>query len=258
MESIEALSQWLSEPLILFVLVLTRMSVMVMAMPAIGSGIPMKIRAFLAIAFTLLIIPLVDPGPSLQQGTFLDLVIAAFREAAIGMLIGLVIRLLVTGMQMAGEMASNGGGMQLGESIDPELRTSVSTLSRLISMMVTTTFILLGGHRMMLEALMDSFHSMPPGEIRFHSGMMELIVFELSAGIEAGLRTGAPLIAALLLSNLVTGLISRTLPQLNLLAIGLPVNAVVLLVVSGLSLGCGVWVFQDVLIDAMHRLGGQW
>lgn len=263
MASIEAIADWLSAPLIGFVLVLTRLSVMMMAIPAIGSGIPMRVRAILAIGIALMLLPLVqDSSPwtseRLAVGSFLDLVIAVAREAALGMLIGLVIRLLVSGMQMAGELASNAGGMQLGDSIDPDLNMSVSTLGRLVSLMVTAAMFLMGGHRMMIESLLESFRAMPPGNVRFEVGMMELVLFEFRAGIEAGIRTGAPLVAALLLANLVTGLISRTLPQLNLLAIGLPFNGLILLVVSGFSLSCGIWVFHDSFLAAIERLTALW
>lgn len=258
MGTIDVIVEWLSQPLIMFVLVLTRLSVMMMAMPAIGTGVPMQIRALLAITLSLLLMPLIPTATPWSGSTLVDLVIAVAREGGIGMLIGLVIRLLVTGMQFAGELASNAGGMQLGESLDPELSMSVSTMGRLVSLMVTAAFLILGGHRMMLEALLESFRAMPPGNVRFEVGMMELVTFELSAGIEAGIRAGAPITMALMLANLVTGLISRTLPQLNLLAIGLPINGMVLLVVSSLSLGYGIWVFQDAMFQAMGNLAQLW
>jgi len=258
MNALPQLADLLSQPLLLFVLVLTRLGMMLMAMPAIGGGVPMRVRATLAISISLLLIPLVPSDAVPQISSLVELVIAAIREAGIGLLIGLIVRLLVTGMQMAGELASSGGGMQLGDSLDPELRASVSTLSRLVGLLVTAVMIAFGGHRMMMEALLDSFRAMPPGNVRFEVGMLELILFELSAGITAGIRAGSPIVAALLLSNLVTGLISRTLPQLNLLAIGLPLNAIVLLAVAAFTLGGSAWIFQDAFVLAMENLRGQW
>ena len=258
MDNLGSLTEVFSQPLLLFVLVLTRLGVMLLAMPAVGTGVPMRVRAVFAVAISLLLLPLISSDAVPEIDSLADLTIAAGREAGIGMLIGLVVRLLITGMQMAGELASSGGGMQLGESIDPELRSSVSTLSRLVGLLVTAVLVLVGGHRMMLEALLDSFRAMPPGDVRFELGMLELVVFEMSAGITAGIRAGAPIIAALLLSNLVTGLISRTLPQLNLLAIGLPLNALILLVVSAFTLGGSAWLFQDELMRGFTNIREMW
>ena len=84
------------------------------------------------------------------------------------------------------------------------------------------------------------------------------MVDQLSAGMAAGVRVAAPIIAALLLSNLVTGLISRTLPQINVLAIGLSINALAMLVVLAVTIGSAGLIFQDELAAAAERLSGLW
>lgn len=258
MESVDVLADYFGGPLILFLLVLTRLGVMMIAMPAIGSGVPMRVRAVLAIALALLLMPLIAPLASPPIENLLELTIATAREAGIGMLIGLVIRLLVTGLQLAGEVASNTGGMQLGDLQDPEMRATVPTLARLIGLLVTAVMITAGGHRMMIEALMDSFVAMPPGEVRFEVGMLELVVYELSSGMSSGIRASAPIVAALLLTNLITGLISRTLPQLNVLAIGLSINALALMVVSVSAISAAGWIFRDELWLVFERLQQLW
>lgn len=252
------LADFFGAPLILFLLVLTRLGVMMIAMPAIGSGVPMRVRAIFAIALALLLMPLIAPQASPPIDSLLELTIAAAREAGIGMLIGLVIRLLITGLQLAGEIASNSGGMQLGDSQDPEVRATVPTLARLIGLLVTAVMITAGGHRMMIEALMDSFVAMPPGDVRFEVGMLELVVYELNSGMSAGIRASAPIVAALMLTNLITGLISRTLPQLNVLAIGLSINALALLVVSTSAISAAGWIFREELWWVFERLQQLW
>ena len=64
--------------------------------------------------------------------------------------------------------------------------------------------------------------------------------------------------AALLLSNLVTGLVSRTLPQINVLAIGLSINALAMLVVTALTIGSAGLIFQDELTTTIERLTRLW
>ena len=76
--------------------------------------------------------------------------------------------------------------------------------------------------------------------------------------MNAGVRVAAPVVAALLLSNLVTGLISRTLPQINVLAIGLSINALAMLVVLALTIGSAGLIFRHELAMAVHRLNGLW
>ena len=72
------------------------------------------------------------------------------------------------------------------------------------------------------------------------------------------MRVAAPVIAALLLSNLVTGLISRTLPQINVLAIGLSINALAMLVILAVTIGSVGLVFQEELATVASKLGSLW
>ncbi len=249
--------------LVLFVLVLTRMSTLLMAMPAVGVGVPKRIRALLAISLTALLLPIIshnsgeaDALPDVQN--LIQLGIAIAREALVGMLIGTVVQLLITGLQTAGELISSTGGMQLGDALDPTTRANMPTLARLIGLLVTTVFIVMGGHRFMLEALLDSFEGMAPGSVTLHDGMLELVVHELTVGLSAGIRLGAPVITALLLTNLITGFISRTLPGLNVLAIGLNINAMAMLAVTAMSIGGASWIFSRELTDALDRVVTLW
>jgi flagellar biosynthetic protein FliR len=248
--------------LVLGVLVLTRLSTLLMAMPAIGVGVPRRVRAFLAILMTLLLLPPVaaqTPADSLPQITHLvDLAIAVAREGLIGLLIGATIQLLITGLQLAGEAISSTGGMQLGDAVDPTTSSSMPSMARLVGLLVTAVMLGVGGHRLILGVLVDSFQTLPAGNVVFKESMMSLIVDQLASGMAAGVRVAAPVIAALLLSNLVTGLVSRTLPQINVLAIGLSINALAMLIVTALTIGSAGLIFQDELTTTIERLTRLW
>lgn len=255
---VQQATQFVVDHLVLIVLVLTRLSTLLMAMPAVGVGVPRRVRALLALLITFLLVPTiaektaVDSLPQFNQ--LISLTIAMAREAMVGMLIGASVQLIVTGFQTGGEIMTGTGGMQLGDAIDPTTASSTPTTARLIGLMVTAILLAIGGHRWMLTMLLFSFESMPAGEVVFADDMLELIVSQLAAGMSAGVRIAAPVVAALLLSNLVTGLISRTLPQINVLAVGLPINALALLVCFALTIGSIGLVFEDELAIALERV----
>ncbi len=258
----ESLTQWLVDHLVLGVLVLTRLSMLLMAMPAIGVGVPRRVRAFLALLLTALLLPSVSaltPPESLPRIDHLvDLAIAVAREGLIGMLIGATIQMIVTGLQLAGEAITSTGGMQLGDAVDPTTSSTMPSMARLIGLLVTAVMLAVGGHRLILNVLLESFEALPAGNVEFSNSMMTLLVDQLSAGTAAGVRVSAPVVAALLLSNIVTGLISRTLPQINVLAIGLSINALAMLIVTALTIGTAGLVFQDELAAAIDRFSGLW
>jgi len=261
-EEFQSFVQYAVDHLVLGVLVLTRLSTLLMSMPAVGVGVPRRVRAFLAVAMTVLLLPPVaanlDPGSLPALDNLIDLTIAIAREGIIGLLIGATIQLIVTGLQLAGEATSSTGGMQLANSVDPTTKSSMPTLATFIGIFVTAVMFCVGGHRLILQVLVDSFEALPAGNITFSDSMMNLIVEQLSAGVVAGIRVSAPVVATLLLSNLLTGLISRTLPQINVLAIGLSLNALALLVVTTLTIGSVSLIFQDELTKTIDRISSIW
>ncbi len=258
----EMLTNWLMEHLVLGVLVMTRMSTLLMSMPSVGVGVPKRVRAFLAITLTALVLPPVASATPVQDlphiDNLLELAIAIAREGLIGLLIGATVQLIITGLQMGGEMITSTGGMQLGDAVDPTTSSSMPSVARLVGLLVTAVMLLVGGHRILLSVLLESFYAVPAGNVVFHDSMMDLVVGQLSAGMASGVRIAAPVIAALLLSNLVTGLISRTLPQINVLAIGLSINALAMLVILSLTIGSVGLVFQSELATVAAKLSRLW
>ena len=258
----EPLAQWLADHLVLGALVLTRLSTLLMAMPAVGVGVPKRVRALLAIVLTSLLLPSVASLPETAAAPAIDnlieLTLAMAREGLIGMLIGATIQLIITGIQLGGEAITSTGGMQLGDAMDPTSASSMPAMARMVGMLVTAVMLMVGGHRILLGVLLESFSAMPPGQVEFQQSMLDLVVDQLSAGTAAGVRFAAPVVAALLLSNLITGLISRTLPQINVLAIGLSVNALAMLVVLALTIGSAGLIFRDELAVVAERISQSW
>ena len=72
--------------------------------------------------------------------------------------------------------------------------------------------------------------------------------------VTLGVRAAAPATVALLLATLVMGLISRTLPQLNILAVGFGLNAMVTFGSIAVSLGGLAWMFQEQIEPAVELL----
>jgi flagellar biosynthetic protein FliR len=231
-------------------------------MPAIGVGVPRRVKAMLALMMTALLLPTIADRPGIQNlpdfDHMVDLSIAIAREAMVGMLIGATVQIVITGIQLAGEAITSTGGMQLGDAMDETTKSNMPVLARMVGMLVTAVMLLSGGHRVILSLLVESFDRMPPGNVVFHESMMQAITDCMSGALASGVRVSAPVVAALLLSNLVTGLISRTMPQINVLAVGLSVNALALLVVTSLTIGSVAWIFQDDLAANVARLSIIW
>ena len=76
----------------------------------------------------------------------------------------------------------------------------------------------------------------------------------ITESFQVGIRAGAPLVAAVLLATLVLGLLSRTLPQLNVMVVGFGINALLTFAVFSFTLGAAMLVFQDQIVPTLEAL----
>jgi flagellar biosynthetic protein FliR len=97
---------------------------------------------------------------------------------------------------------------------------------------------------------------MPPGEARFSENILTMLLELTTQSFVLGIRAAAPVLVALLLSVLVLGLISRTLPQLNVLAVGFSLNSMIMLATMAISLGAIAWLFQQEAGAALESIRG--
>ena len=231
-------------PLLLFVLILTRLSGLLMTAPILGTrDVPMQVRALLAIGLSLLVTPLYWAQP-VDAENLIQLLALLVQEAALGLSIGMSIAIIFSGLQLAGQVIGQMSGLSLADVFDPTFDTTVPVFSQILHLAALAVFVIIGGHRDMLAKLLDSFSWMPPGRVELSNDVLEALLAVLTQSVVLGIQASAPAIMALLLAVLILGLISRTLPQLNVLAVGLSLNTVVMMVTLALSFGTLIWVFQ--------------
>jgi flagellar biosynthetic protein FliR len=219
-------------------------------------------------------------------GSMLNYVVFIGAELLIGICLGLGIVILFSGVQLAGQMMGRIGGMMLADVFDPSTETSVPMFSRLLTLVTLAVFVCIGGHRMVMGGLLDTFRTIPPGQAqmlwrtfadepaspaeleslrypfanvspessRFATFAGNAFVELLHQSFSLGIRAAIPVVTALLLSTLVLGLISRTLPQLNILMVGFGLNAMLTFAVLSLTIGAAAWVFQDQVETALATL----
>jgi flagellar biosynthetic protein FliR len=162
--------------------------------------------------------------------------------------------ILFSGVQVTGQIVSQLSGLSLADVFSPGFDEDVSVFSHLFYFLTLAVFVAVGGHRIITQSLLESFTALPPGHAALGSSFVDVLVNIITQAFELGIRAAAPLLTALLLSNLVLGLISRTLPQINVIAVGFGVNALLAMGLLFMSIGAAAWVFQDPTIDVMHRI----
>ncbi len=254
----ESLLELLSQPIWVFLTVLARISPpLMLAPPTRSSAVPMQFRVMIALGMSAMLTPIAFTRAAPMPSDLINLAIPIACEILLGILLGSVILLAVTCLQIAGQSIGHLAGFDLATIVDPGSDEEMPVISNLLGWLAIAILLLIGGHRQLLECCLDSYARYPAGEVFFEESWLQEIVAITKHTFEIGIRAAAPLATALLLSNLVTGLLARTLPQLNVLAIGFNINAMALLTLLFFSIGSVTWVFQNELnvwIESCRRI----
>ena len=262
----------LKQLLLVFTLVLSRTSGLLMTAPVLGTrDVPLRVRALLAFTLAVLITPTqlgvlvdepsdaaalvlepvrsaapIDWGTGTDDpGNLVNYLVVLGSEIVLGVAMGLGILLLFIAVQVAGQIIGQMSGMAVPNVLNPTLESDVPLLSQLLHVVTLAVFVTIGGHREVMDALLATFGAVPLGGGEVSATLVDTLITVATESFALGIRIAAPVATALLLSTVVLGLIGRTLPQLNILVVGFGLNTMISLATLSLSLGALGWLFQD-------------
>lgn len=249
MKSVELIGPFLYGPMWTFLCVLCRIGPMLVLMPPLhGASIPNRIKGMLLLMISGVMTPMLLEHSTTLPEHLPDLAIGLVKELLLGLLFGTAVLIIMTALQVGGQIISSLASMDVAQAADPTTEETVSVVSQMFSWLSMALFLTLGGHRMVLGACVDSFAAYPAGGILAEEYWLLHLHELLSHSVAVGLRASAPAAISLLLANFITALLGRTLPQLNIIAIGFNLNVSIMILVLTLSVASIGWVFQDEFV----------
>ena len=132
--------------------------------------------------------------------------------------------MLFRSVELAGEVIGLQMGMNFAGFFEPSSGGQTTAVSRFLGTIISWMFIVANGHLLIIGALVQSFKVFPVSAepLGFVRALQPQVwgaeIFSL------GLWIALPVIAMLLFTNLVLGIISRVASQMNIFAIGFPIT----------------------------------
>lgn len=215
---------------------LTRILGLIAAAPMFGNvGIPNRVKVMLGVMLALIIAPGVPPVPALDPMSMTGMLILA-QQFVIGTAIGFVMRIVFAAMEMAGELCGLTMGLGFATFFDPQTRGRSPAISQFLSLLTMMIYLATNLHLVLLATLADSFVTMPISADPMGAGLFRHVVGWGGQIFSAGVQLSLPIIAALLITNIALGILTRAAPQLNLFGIGFPITISVGFLMIALSL----------------------
>ncbi len=222
-----------ADTLVVLLLATVRMSAFFAIAPPFSSrSVPSRIKAGLAFALALCLLPtLRDQSPALDLAS---LVGAVLWQVAVGATMGFVVLLAVAVIQAAGEMIDLASGFTLASLYDPLSNVSSSMFGRIQQLLAITLLFAANGHLILVRGLMMTFETAPLRPLAI-GDLARLVTDDLGRFLAGALQIAAPVLVVLFLAELALGLVSRAVPTLNIFAMSFPVKILLAISLAGVT-----------------------
>ena len=237
-----------------YALVLARLVGMIMVAPIYASTtMPVRIRVGLAATIAAMIFPLVV-GQAPADLRLADAIAGSVSELMIGASIGLALAILLMGGEMAGLIVGRQAGIALGQVFNPAQNTQTTITGQLYTIVLTLVFLAAGGHRATMAAVLDTYRAIPLLGGVAPATIGELLFSMMTVAFVMGIRLAGPVLIALFLTGVTLGVISRTMPQINILSVGFAVRTMVALGMAGLAITASQEVMVNTVWHAFEQI----
>lgn len=213
--------------IVLYMLVFTRLTGMIQSAPFFNSlNAPMMTKLWFGAISAFIMYPLVYASKAyIMPRSMPEFIILIVFEFAIGYLIGFVANLILEGVRMSGNILSIQTGLSMSEALDPATGISSNEISRIYIYLTTLVFLAIGAHQFLFMALFGSFNSIPIGNfILFNSQVVGSLMILFAQIFKIAFGIALPIFSVLLIVDILLGLMSKMMPQMNIYMVALPVK----------------------------------
>lgn len=239
-----------------FLLVFARMLAFLITLPLFSyRTIPFPYR--LGLAFFLSLLVTANFGEvNIELGA--NLIILLIKEVTVGLLIGLIGYMVMSVVQIAGGFIDFQMGFAIANVIDPQTGAQSPLIGQYFYMIAILFLLAVDGHHMLINGMIHSFTTIPLETfLSFEGDFGEFIVVTFNRLFLIAFQMALPLVGSLFLVDVALGIIARTVPQLNVFVVGLPlkitVSFAVLFFFMAMYVGLVKFLFQT-LFDTMNQL----
>jgi flagellar biosynthesis protein FliR len=203
---------------------LTRILGLIAASPLYGNkSVPVSLKIALGVLLASIIAPAIPALPAADPMSMAGLLIL-IQELLTGLAMGFAVRIVFAAVEMAGEISSLTMGLGFATFFDPQSQGRSSAISQFLALIATMAFLSVNAHLVLLSALAESFISLPISASPVNSGGFRELVIWGGRIFSAGVQLSLPIVAALLITNVALGILTRAAPQLNIFGIGFPIS----------------------------------
>jgi flagellar biosynthesis protein FliR len=252
----QILSELAGNGLVGFILVLARVTPLFFLAPLFSSQIiPPHVRGLIAVAISLGLAPIALRGQHIPTDPLI-LAGLVIEGLLVGLSFAFTLGVLMAAVESAGSLIDVLSGFSYGSLINPMDGQEAAVMTRFYSLVGTLIFLVTGGEAWTLRGLDRTFALVPLTSGPQLSSLVGGAVQVFSSVFAGALEVAAPVVVALLITDVAFGIVSRVVPQLNIFAVGFPTKVAVALLVVGAALPFTAnWISNQLSVSVGDALG---
>jgi len=239
--------------IVTFFLLFIRWSALIAFLPVFNfQTIPNTIKAAFVFWLTIVTFPLV-PLISFEinlNNIFLSII----NEITFGFFTGIALQIVFMILDFAGQLISFVMGLTMATIVDPNSGIQTPVISHFFNLVAVLIFLAVDGHHLVLILLAKSLHSMPFGQFFDMKSVGEYLIQEMNRFFILGFSLAFPILAISFLSDIIFGMIMKSMPQFNLLVIGFPIKIALSYMIIIAILGSMMFMFKKEIFSVIKIL----
>lgn len=238
----------------IFLLVLVRTSGIFFVSPFFGSrNVPNIMKIGLTLFLSVILTTTINADVEIGN---LDITYTALivKELMVGLIIGFISYMFFSAFYIVGQIVDMNIGIGMINVIDPQNGIQVPLMGNFYYIIAFLLLLAINGHHVIIRALVDSYNLIPIGGFQFKQDIGFFLVNILSKIFSIGFKLSTPIIAMIFLLDLMLGILVRTMPQMNVFVVGLPLKIMVGLLIVIITISIFSTVVNGVFDDMVNEI----
>ena len=231
----------INEAIFLFALIFSRYLGIFFLTPIFSSQVIFyQAKILIALSLTAITMPVVlSFYQPIYPTSDLLVLVKIMSELSVGLFMGMAVFLVFAAVQLGGQIIDMGMGFRIANVVDPFSGINSPVIGQFKNILLTLIFLAVNGHLYLVRHLYESFEIIPPGRVNFSSQLWQYFFRRSADMFLLAVKIALPIAGAIFFIDIILAFLARSVPQMNLFVIGLPVK-----IMAGLIL---LYVLMPVL-----------
>ena len=222
----------------LFILILVRVTGLFVISPIFGrNNLPTIMKIGISITVALILLPLKINTFYLDIDSISTLIFLSISEFLIGIIIGFIAFIYFSTVYLAGTIVDIQMGFGMVNIMDPQTNAQMPLMGGFYNILITLVFLTINGHHELIKSLIYSYEILPIGlNISVNQHLISYLIKIFTDIFILAFQLSAPILISIFLINVILGILARTMPQMNIFVVGMPLKIALGIIIILLSL----------------------